>query len=176
MRAVTSVDPPGGYGTISVIGREGKASAYADARVAQSASAIATINFRIRPLPANAAPYHQNPPPLVPTKAGMNDIRYPVLAARLVRKFGTPQCQTARSRSADGAERNPGTASTLRFSSRISLRFIRATKERRKRNADRRSVSYPARKRRAGRATERPACADPMPFRCSTNSNPLAYI
>ncbi len=69
-------------------------------------------------------------------------------------------CGSRSRRSPDGAERNPGPIDELLCRSRISLRFIRATKKKEgKRNAGRRSVSCPARKRRAGRATEKTACA-----------------
>src|ERR1051325_6863030 len=50
IRAATSVDPPGGNGTIRVIGREGKLSACAEERSATTLSAMKTnaaANFRI---------------------------------------------------------------------------------------------------------------------------------
>ncbi len=91
------------------------------------------------------------------------------------RVFACARCRTANSlsssppgltrwsmlsRSPDEAERNPGPIDELLCRSRISLRFIRATKKKEgKRNAGRRSVSCPARKRRAGRATVKAACA-----------------
>ena len=49
MRAVVSVEPPGGNGKISVIGRVGKDCA--EARPAHAASAVATISFIIFLLP-----------------------------------------------------------------------------------------------------------------------------
>jgi len=51
IRAATSVEPPGGNGTISVIGRDGKLSARADEITAMKASAIAAKNFRMVPAP-----------------------------------------------------------------------------------------------------------------------------
>src|SRR5437660_3795051 len=50
MRAATSVEPPGGNGTISVIGRDGKLSACAGASASgRSASAIeAIVRGRVR--------------------------------------------------------------------------------------------------------------------------------
>jgi len=51
MRAATSVDPPGGNGTISVIGREGKLSACAGEKSAMQASHTAMNSFRMFPAP-----------------------------------------------------------------------------------------------------------------------------
>ena len=51
MRAATSVDPPGGNGTTSVIWRDGKVCACAPAMPANAASAIAMISF-LMPCPA----------------------------------------------------------------------------------------------------------------------------
>src|SRR6516162_5476254 len=56
MRAATSVDPPGGNGTISVIGREGKESARAGASgvikvSAMKANATAATDFRMMQAP-----------------------------------------------------------------------------------------------------------------------------
>jgi hypothetical protein len=55
MRAATSVDPPGGNGTISVIGREGKLSARVGASGAIEVSAInanATVATNLCMIPA----------------------------------------------------------------------------------------------------------------------------
>jgi hypothetical protein len=53
IRAATSVEPPGGNGTISVIGRDGKLSAWAGAadKNATKQNPIALKNFRMAPAP-----------------------------------------------------------------------------------------------------------------------------
>ena len=59
MRAATSVEPPGGNGTISVIGREGKLSAWAgNTSEKRKRNAIATIIFACSP-PRVRASFHQ---------------------------------------------------------------------------------------------------------------------
>jgi hypothetical protein len=54
IRAATSVDPPGGNGTISVMGREGKLSVRANGALklnAIKANATAATAFRMIPIP-----------------------------------------------------------------------------------------------------------------------------
>jgi len=63
--------------------------------------------------------------------------------------------------SPDGAERNPGTIVGLLCRSRISLRFIRATKKENKEAERRQTHCRQSRTSGCGRATERSACADP---------------
>ena len=88
--------------------------------------------------------------------------------------FANSTFQTATDRSPDGAERNPGTIETLHARSRISLRSIRATKQRKKgrRNAGRRRVHCPARNgaRLAPRSSglRRPPLAGALACRRST--------
>src|SRR5262249_31720992 len=68
MRAATSVDPPGGNGTIRVIWRDGKVCACADAIPANTVSAMA-MSFRIWSLPkfigsiVRRVSRRRNPPP-----------------------------------------------------------------------------------------------------------------
>ena len=86
-------------------------------------------------------------------------MRAVVLAARLRASDVKQRCRTARNRSPDGAERNPGTDYQLQCPSWVSLRSTQATKNKGKRNAGRRGIPRPVRKRRTGRATEDAACA-----------------